>query len=231
MYSIKTILMSICSAAVLLLLPGCDEGAPIDKKTMSDIVADMYLADQYVERTPSLMVQVDSMRLYAAIMDKYGFTVEDYNSSMRYYLQEGHSYGDILRSAYSRLEKREKELDAITQSEEAALRKTRLERWWAIDSLNTVDPSELLHDRLLRSVKWLVMPQKRLQQWTILDSAVVDIPQNPQWWANTACPPERAFHTFMVNKETTDDKNEKDSGKLRLPDNRKPNKERLRKVQ
>ncbi len=228
MRSIKTILMSIYSAAVLVLLQGCDDGAAIGKRTMSDIIADMYLADQYVEHTPSLMVQTDTMRLYAGIMAKYGYTLDDYTSSIRYYLQEGNSYGDILRNAYDKLEKREKQLDEITQSEEAKARGLKVERWWAIDSLRRSTPSDLLHDRLLRSVKWLVLPQEKMQQWTMLDSAVVDIPQNPQWWANTACPPERAFHTFMVNKETTGDKDEKNSGKLRIPDKRRANPKRLR---
>lgn len=231
MHNIKTILMAVCSAAVLFLLQGCDDGAAVGKRTMSDIIAEMYLADQYVQQTPSLMVESDSVLLYAAIMAKYGYTLDDYNSSIRYYLQDGDSYGDILRNAYSKLEKRERELEIITQSEEAAARGPRIEKWWAIDSLRSADPSELLYDRLLRSLKWMVLPDERLQEWTILDSAIVDIPQNPQWWANTACPPERAFHTFMVNKEKTADKDEKNSGKLRIPDIRKANPKRLRQVQ
>lgn len=226
MRNIKTFFKAVCPLWCLLLLQGCSDDVAIQKKELSAIVAQMYLADQYVERTPDMMVQSDTMLLYAGIMEEHGYTIDDYISSLRYYLQDGDSYNDILRDAYDMLKKRESELDAVNQSELAQEMRLKVEKWWAIDSVRRVAPVELVHDRLLRGLRWLAVPNERLQKWTMLDSAIVDIPQNPQWWANTACPPKRDFHTFMIKE--TEEKDEKNSGKLRIPDNRKPNKKRLR---
>ncbi len=54
------------------------------------------------------------------------------------------------------------------------------------------------------------MKDEDLQQWKFMDSAIVDIPQNPQWWKNTLFPVKRDFKdVFKEELEKINQKREK----------------------
>ena len=71
--------------------------------------------------------------------------------------------------------------------------------------MKSVQAKDLVYDPLLRGVRWLVLQEEDFEVWTVLDSAVVDIPSNSQWWANNMGAAERSFSTFFV---ATDEKPE-----------------------
>ena len=199
MRGILTFIYAICFLMSVLLLQGCSQEGIIGKKTMAAIVEEMFIADQYLDKTPDMLAQTDSLSVYPAILAKYGYTVEDYRNSIEYWLQEGGEYNNILKAAQKSMEEKVDRLDILVQK--ARNEKKSLDKWWALDSVRKVEPVELLYDPLLRGVRWLVVPGERLQKWNMLDSAVVDIPQNPVWWQNNMVAPERKFNTFMVRKE------------------------------
>ena len=206
---IRTVLLS----ALIFLSQGCSEEGIIPEKIMASITMETYLADQYIEIRPQLRAQTDSLTVYPAIVAKYGYTMDEYTNSIRYYLQEGGTYTRIVRSAFRQLEKRNSELDALfdqqTRMKQLARRSTLqyIDRWWAIDSLKTVVQEELKYDPVLRAVRWQVVPNEKLVKWKITDSAVVDIPQNPQWWSNNLnVPAKRKYTDFYVRAEQVKEK-------------------------
>lgn len=216
MQHILTYIKTILICAVMALLQGCSDDGIIPRKDMVSIVRDIYLADQYIQRTPHMLAQTDSLRVYPAVMEKYGYTVEDYENSLRYYLQEGKSYSNILLQAQRDLEYVVEELDIIIQKEhEERLRKAeadvleedmpKIEAWWAVDSVRTLPATELVYDPLLRSVRWLVMQREKLDEWSIRDSAIVDIPQNPIWWINNLETGKRNYEDFYLIGEDTEE--------------------------
>ena len=75
-----------------------------------------------------------------------------------------------------------------------------LKSWWAVDSIKSFTPDKLLRNKYLRSMRWLVMKDERLQQWKFMDSAIVDIPQNPQWWTNTLLPQTITFREAFMEE-------------------------------
>ncbi len=193
---IKTILKPILAVAVAYAIIGCGNKGVISKDVMARIVAEMYLADQYIERDPDMMGQTDSLAVYPAVIERNGHTVEEYYASVRHYLQKDDEYNKILKSAMASMEEYVKLLD------EEVMRIERIRRgpskWWALDSVRKMNPSELLYDPVMRSVRWLVIPQEKLVKWSMGDSAVVDIPQNPVWWKNTLnVPLDRKFSTYF----------------------------------
>ncbi len=198
----------------------------IGKRTMSRIISEIYLADQFINHNPDMRAQSDSMYVYPAIVEKYGYTIQDYENSIKYYLQDHDAYSRILKSSRQILDKRHDELEKLVQNQ-VEERVWRLEKWWGLDSTRKVDPVELKYDPLLRSIRWMVIPDETLQKWSMRDSAKVDIPQNPLWWETTANPPKREFSTFMVNETEVIEKNEKDSSKLRSDKFRHTVKKRL----
>jgi len=184
---------------VLLLLGSCSKKGIIGKKDMVSIIQEMYLADQYIEMNPDMRAMTDSLRVYPAIFAKYGYTVEDYSNSLRYYLQKSDTYNKILSTASDKLDTRMKKLEE--EEERIRLSIIEMEHWWALDSLKSTQARDLVYDPLLRGVRWLVLQDKDFEVWTVLDSAVVDIPSNPQWWANNMDAASRSFGTFCVAPE------------------------------
>lgn len=202
---IGTILKSILPVVVLAAVVGCGEKGVINKHTMASIVAEMYLADQYIERNPDMRGQTDSLAVYPAVIQRNGHTVEEYIASVKYYLQRDDEYNKILKSAMTSMEEYANELDVEIKRLEKLRRGPS--KWWALDSVRKMNPSELLYNPVMRGVRWMVIPQERLVKWAMGDSAVVDIPQNPEWWKNTLnVPLDRRFSTYFYGDTGPEEK-------------------------
>lgn len=222
MHSITTFIKVLGFAVFLVVVQGCSEEGIIGEKDMAVIISEIYLADQALETKPELKMQTDSILVYPAIMERNGYTLEMYEKSMRYYMQEGDSYSNILKAAKERLTKREKELNRIIKEAKDVTQAKELEQWWGLDSVRSVNSEELVYDKLLRGIRWMVLRDEMKQDWRMSDSAVVDIPQNPQWWTNTLSAPVREYRSFFIRStDNNDDKevlnDEKDSGELPVP--------------
>ena len=89
---------------VLLLAVACRGPRVIPKDTMTDIYTDMFLADQMVRDADIPRAQMDTMLLYEAVFEKYGYDTEDYLYSLRYYLQDPERFGKVFENVSKRLE-------------------------------------------------------------------------------------------------------------------------------
>lgn len=85
----------------------------IPASTLSDIYVDMFMADQWIAQNQRARKTADTSNIYAPIFDKYGYTVEDYDASVRHYLRKPDKYAKILKSAGSKLSRQAKRLEAI----------------------------------------------------------------------------------------------------------------------
>ena len=108
--------------AVLLvcLLASCS-GKPriIPRNEMTDIYAEMFLADQWLADHPAERKKVDIMLFYDPIFDRYGYTFEDYDASVKYYLKDPERFSRIFRDASAKLKKgRDKYLAQLKRLEE-----------------------------------------------------------------------------------------------------------------
>ncbi len=210
MYSIGTIIKTALFAFCFVALQGCGNKKVIEPEVMSEVLADIFLADQVIESVPSLNIQKDSMMVYPEIFEKHGVTFESFEASVRYYLQEDDSYLSIIKGAKKILSDREHELSMMLKAEKKEKEYRELKSWWAVDSIRAFTPDKLSYNKYLRSVRWLIMKDEDLQEWKFMDSAIVDIPQNPQWWTNTLFPVKRDFKdVFKEELEKINQKREK----------------------
>ena len=95
---------------VLLLAVACRGPRVIPKDTLTDIYTDMFLADQMVRDADIPRAQMDTMLLYEAVFEKYGYDTEDYLYSLRYYLKDPERFGKVFENVVKRLEG---EVDAL----------------------------------------------------------------------------------------------------------------------
>ena len=91
---IYTVLIMAC-----ILCCSCKREVIIPKDKMSEIIKELYLADQYISVHHKYSAQRDSSKLFAAILNEYGYTADDYRRSTGYYLERKDSYKNILTAA------------------------------------------------------------------------------------------------------------------------------------
>ena len=106
---------------LILILSACskDKEIIIPKNTLSEVLADMYLADQYISQYSSNVHLGDTVAVYEGIFNKYGYTYTDYNYSMAHYLKRSDRLVKIYKNAKTILEKRRDEVQAEINRREA----------------------------------------------------------------------------------------------------------------
>ena len=89
---------------VLLVAVACRGPRVIPKDTLTDIYTEMFIADQMVRDADIPRAQMDTMLLYEAVFEKYGYDTEDYLYSLRYYLKDPERFGKVFENVSKRLE-------------------------------------------------------------------------------------------------------------------------------
>ena len=108
----------VLAVLLTLLLVSC-VGRPriIPRGTLTDIYAEMLLADQWLADHSSERRKLDTMLFYDPIFSRYGYTFEDYDASVRHYLKDPEKFSRVFRDATAKLKKRrayyQKKVDEI----------------------------------------------------------------------------------------------------------------------
>ena len=95
---------------VLVAVAACQRSRIIPRDTLVDIYTDMFIADQMVREENIPRVQMDTLLLYEAVFQKYGYNTDDYLNSVRYYLKDPERFAKVFDHVAKRLEG---EVDAL----------------------------------------------------------------------------------------------------------------------
>ena len=98
---------------VLVAAVACQRTRIIPKDTLEDIYLDMFLADQMVREENIPRTQMDTMLLYEAVFEKYGYDTDDYLNSVRFYLKDPERFAKVFENVAKRLEGEVDALDKI----------------------------------------------------------------------------------------------------------------------
>ena len=77
----------------------------IPENKLVRIYHDMFLADQWVRDHPETRVDVDTTLLFDPIFHRYGYTFEDYDRTVQYYLDHSERFVKILNRVETQLRK------------------------------------------------------------------------------------------------------------------------------
>ncbi|MBQ7222873.1 MAG: DUF4296 domain-containing protein [Bacteroidales bacterium] len=97
--------------SLLLILSGCAQHKRISPRNMEKIFYDIYRIDEMVLFEPPFDSMADSTAIYKSIFEHYGYTVEDFTSSVDYYLKKPDQFRKILKKVRKRLFDKEQELE------------------------------------------------------------------------------------------------------------------------
>lgn len=161
--------------AALLCLSSCrDRKDIIPKGIMSKIYYDIYMTDEAVDANYGLRRMADTMRIYEPIFNKYGYTTDDYNRSVNFYLERPDKFEDVFEDTKTMLEKRKAELNAILEAEG---KRPRL--WSLVDSLELYT-SEGVHAGMAYKCMRILFfkPDSTIPGSPVIDSALMERPVN-----------------------------------------------------
>lgn len=115
----RSCLYILCGIALVLLSIGCSKGPRvIPRGKMARIYAEMLVTDQWINVTPSVKRLADTSMVYEPILEKYGYTSEDYRRSVDVYMDDPERFSRILRSTTEILDKRIAELKSLKAQQE-----------------------------------------------------------------------------------------------------------------
>lgn len=156
----------------------------IPENKLVRIYHDMFLADQWVRDHPDSRFDVDTTLLFDPIFHRYGYTFEDYDRTVQYYLDRSEQFVKILNRVETQLRKEgeslQQEADRLT-AREVELNKFRRAyrqkdfstdslRWagiqplWPVDTLPAPDTLTARADSLAQadSLQVTLLPETEL---------------------------------------------------------------------
>ena len=103
---------------LLLVVAACRGPRVIPRAKMVDIYCDMFMADQQVKDNNTPRNAMDSLLVYEAVFEKYGYDTDDYMHSLRYYLKDPERFAKVFEEVASRLQGQVDALDPIIQHQD-----------------------------------------------------------------------------------------------------------------
>ena len=107
-----------CHIVLLLavvVVASCRGPRVIPRSKMVDIYYDMFMADQQVREDRLPPKAMDSLLVYEAVFEKYGYDTDDYMHSLRYYLKDPERFAKVFEEVATRLQGQARALDPIVE--------------------------------------------------------------------------------------------------------------------
>lgn len=156
----------------------------IPENKLVRIYHDMFLADQWVRDHPDARTDVDTTLLFDPIFHHYGYTFEDYDRTVQYYLDRSDQFVKILNRVETQLRKEgeslQQEADRLTAHEVElskfrhayrqkdfstdSLRWAGIQPLWPVDTLPAPDTLTARADSLAQadSLQVTLLPETEL---------------------------------------------------------------------
>ena len=119
---------------VLVAVAACQGPRVIPKGTLTDIYEEMFITDQQVRERNIPRNQMDTMLVYEAIFNKYGYNTDDYLYSVRHYLKDPERFAKVFDEVNRRLDAKVKELDRLIEFQQR-LDEKRAQTYPLLDSI------------------------------------------------------------------------------------------------
>lgn len=96
--------LHILALLVAVFVVSCKGPRVIPRDQMVDIYCDMLLADQQIRENNVLRNRADTMLVYEAVFNRYGYDTDDYLYSVRQYLGDPERFAKILEDVSEKLQ-------------------------------------------------------------------------------------------------------------------------------
>lgn len=114
----------------VVFVVACTPNDIIPRGKMADIYYDFYMADRYLESMSQLKLG-DSVQIYIPIIEKHGYTFDEYKATVDYYLHKPEELTKIFRLTETKVKQRRDYLENIISQT-----KEKNKKWKLLDSLD-----------------------------------------------------------------------------------------------
>lgn len=114
----------------VVFVVACTPNDIIPRGKMADIYYDFYMADRYLESMNQLKLG-DSVQIYIPIIEKHGYTFDEYKATVDYYLHKPEELTKIFRLTETKVKQRRDYLENIISQT-----KEKNKKWKLLDSLD-----------------------------------------------------------------------------------------------
>lgn len=97
--TLRHILLVLLAALSFSSCSGDDEGVVIPRSKLAKIYAEMLVTDQWITSTPGVRMIADTSLVYAPILERYGYDLEDYLFTVDHYMNDPERFSRILRES------------------------------------------------------------------------------------------------------------------------------------
>ncbi len=200
-------------ATLLFIVFSCSE-VHISSKKMPLIIAEIHIAEKYINLNHEILLNNDSTRYFEPIFKKYGYSSKDFKKALSYYLTRPAKLNKIYAKALLILEEKESETD------ELIYRKAKEDS--VLATLNKfADESRKISrmSQIDRAVRWLRVPDLYPDFSQAIGDSLRTFYETPQiavWWSNNL---KKEIVKYSILKR--DEKNSRSvhiSHELELPD-------------
>lgn len=101
----------------MLLFSGCRPDGVLSEKEMTDLLADLYLTDGFIEAAGDARQVWDSLDVYGPRLAAHGVSVEEFDASIDYYLRHPKEFADVFEKVQDKLEAEGKLIDDRDEEE------------------------------------------------------------------------------------------------------------------
>ncbi len=112
--AVKILAFSLSALLVSLTCHSCsgNEEAPVSQENMKEILYEMFIVEDLLYDRGDIRAQSDSAYVYLPILEKYGYSEDDFHNAIDYYLRHIGEFIDLSTSVKERLEAEQSMLDS-----------------------------------------------------------------------------------------------------------------------
>jgi hypothetical protein len=189
----------IISLSLVIFATSCHRDRIPDGK-MAKIIADLYLADGYMNLDFKLVQRADTSVIYENIIQKYGYDKVQFVNTINHHVSRPGKLKLIYLEAQQILMERKNFLDAEIANRMLTENVSEIVR----PILNKLDSGKVI-DSYQRSVRWISYPD-RFAKWSaaVSDSVAIkfESPLIGNWWLNNFRSNTKPFYKYEKNSST-----------------------------
>lgn len=189
---------------------------------MIQIYTEMYVLDKYLVNRPELNQLADTLQVYEPVFNKYGYTFDEYDYSVSYYMKDPKRFAKLFEKVKINLDKK------ITSLE----RRAKLEddynvTWDLLLDLEHTASDSIIGNGYFRALNIIFFKPDTVSyksHSTVLIDSIYKFPPQNIFELYDIIPTKADDYIPLTNFYNYD---EKDSSKLHIPDKPKTNSKRL----
>lgn len=171
----------------------------IPQKDMPAIIAEIYMADRYVTSDYKLVLKADTIKIYDAVFNKYGYTSEQYVKTINHYISRPVKLKEFYSKAREILVEQEQEISAFLDSKSLDAQKA-----FPYKKLTEEADEIKEYDSYERALRWILAPEispaLNVSAGDSL-SSLYETPDLVKWWINNFKDVTKKFRMILKDEK------------------------------